>query len=309
MRVGLFTDSLPHLSLDELVSWLERELPDVRDLEIGTGGYSPTPHCDLETLLADEAKRARWLGFLTVRGFRPAALNVSGNPLEIESHDRDLRATIELAGLLGIDRVVCMSGGRASLAGGGWFPEIEERLEEYWQTVVLPYWAEVAAIAAQQPGLRLCFELEPGAVVYNASTFERVAEAGAALAVNLDPSHLFWQSMDPLALVQRLGNRIGFSHGKDTIMDEERVVFDGVVDRRSWRFATVGDGHGVAWWRSFADALREVGYDDVISIEYEDPTEQAEQSVVSAAHLLVEALAGAGPSGGERDLADRLPGA
>ncbi len=127
--------------------------------------------------------------------------------------------------------------------------------------------------------------------MYNVSTFERIAEAGAALAVNLDPSHLFWQSMDPLAVVRRLGPRIGFAHGKDTVVAADRVVLDGSLDRGSWRFATVGDGHDVAWWRSFMQLLREVGYDGVVSVEYEDPTQPPEPSVMTSAHVLDEALA------------------
>jgi sugar phosphate isomerase/epimerase len=289
VRVGLFTDSLPHLELDELLSWLERELPFVRDLEIGTGGYSPAPHCDLRALLDDESARTRWLDTIRGRGFHVAALNASGNPLEDAEHDHHLRTTIELGGLLGVNRVVCMSGGRASLAGGGWFPGIERERENYLQSVAVPYWAS-ASSAAAAAGLRLCFELEPGAAVYNVSTFEQIAEAGEALAVNLDPSHLFWQSMEPLTVVRRLRARIGFAHGKDAIVHDHRVPFDGRLDRRSWRFATVGDGHGVDWWASFANALTEAGYDDVISVEYEDPTRSPEESVVKAARALDDAL-------------------
>jgi sugar phosphate isomerase/epimerase len=292
VRVGLFTDSLLHLELDGILSWLERELPFVRDLEIGTGGYSPAPHCDLRELLDDESTRTRWLAAIRGRGFRVAALNVSGNPLEDEEHDHHLRRTIELGGLLGVNRVVCMSGGRASLSGGGSFPGIEREREHYLRSVVAPYWAS-ASSAAEAAGLRLCFELEPGAAVYNVSTFEEIADAGEALAVNLDPSHLFWQSMEPLAVVRRLRPRIGFAHGKDAIVYEDRVPLDGRLDRRSWRFATVGDGHGVDWWASFADALTEAGYDDVISVEYEDPTLSPEESVVKAAQRLYDALSAA----------------
>jgi sugar phosphate isomerase/epimerase len=192
--------------------------------------------------------------------------------------------------MLDVERVVCMSGGSASLSGGGWFPQIEERLEEYWQTTLLPYWADIGGLAAAQPGLRLCFELEPGAAVYNVSTFERVADGLEALAVNLDPSHLFWQTMDPLAVAARLDRRIGFAHGKDTVVDEQRVLLDGPLDRRSWRFATVGDGHDVDWWRSFLDTLRAAGYDDVISIEFEDPTQPPEWSVATSGRVLRDAL-------------------
>lgn len=280
MRVGLFTDALAHRTLPEALDWLAAELPDVRDLEIGTGGYSPAPHA------GDLAEVER-------RGYRLCALNVSGNPLEIPEHDRALRETIRLAAELGVDRVVCMSGGRPELAGAGWFPGIEEATERYWQERVLPYWEEVAALArAEDEGLRLCLELEPGAAVFNLRTFERAASCGPNLAVNLDPSHFFWQEIDPLAVIERLAGRVGFAHGKDTVVEPRRVALDGLVDRGAWRYATVGHGHDARWWRMFVEALAGAGYDGVLSIEYEDPSVAPEESVVEAAKVLDAAVAG-----------------
>ena len=282
MRVGIFTDGLGHLSLSDALDWIERELPAVRDLEIGTGGYSAAPHFDRERQFAAEIER---------RGFRLAALNVSGNPLENPVHDAALRHTIGLAGELGVDRVVCMSGGRAELSGGAWFPGVEDAGERYWQERVLPYWADIAGLAASQPGLRLCFELEPGAAVYNTSTFERVAEVGSNLDVNLDPSHFFWQSIDSLAVLERLGPRVGFAHGKDTVVDAPRFALDGALDRKAWRYATVGDAHDGTWWRAFVVALQTAGYDRVVSIEYEDDLVPATESIARAACVLEGALA------------------
>ena len=289
MRIGLFTDSLEALSFDEVLDWLEQELPEVKDLELGTGGYSSVPHCEPAQLLDDE-QRKRWLDALTGRGFRLSALNVSGNPLEIGAHDRDLRRTIELAGLLGVDRIVCMSGGRGELAGGNWFPGIDGDRERYWQTTVFPYWDEISRLASARDGLRLCFELEPGASVYNVAMFERIAESRPNLALNLDPSHFFWQSIDPLAVVRHLGEHVAFAHGKDTALDDDRIPLDGVLDRRSWRFATVGEGHDLSWWRTFAETLRASGYDDVVSVEYEDPTRSPQQGVLESARALAEAF-------------------
>jgi sugar phosphate isomerase/epimerase len=278
VRLGIFTDALAHRPLADALDWLAAELPDVGDVEVGTGGYSPAPH-------------AGDLAQVDSRGFRLAALNVSGNPLEVADHDRALRETIRLAATLGVDRVICMSGGRPELAGAGWFPGIEEATERYWEERVLPYWEELTALArTAHPALRLCFELEPGAAVFNVSTFERVASCGENLAVNLDPSHFFWQEIDPLAAVARLGGRVAFAHGKDTVMDPDRVPLDGLMDRSAWRYATAGRGHDLAWWRSFVSALDAAGYDGVISIEYEDTLVPAEESVVEAARLLGAAM-------------------
>ena len=293
MRVGLFTDALADEPLEDVLDWLVAELPEVRDVELGTGGYSPARHCDRERLLADAGARSELLAGLEAHGLRLSALNASGNPLEVDNHNRVLRETIRLAGALGVDRIVCMSGGRAALAGAGWFPGLEDETERYWEERVLPYWRELAELAARaHPGLRLCFELEPGSAAFNVSTVERLLELGPSLAVNLDPSHFFWQSIDPLAAIRRLAGRIGFAHGKDTVVDAARVAVDGRLDRTAWRYATVGHGRGPDWWRAFGEELRQAGYDGVVSIEYEDPQVSAEASVAEAAHMLESALTG-----------------
>jgi sugar phosphate isomerase/epimerase len=290
LRVGLFTDAFPGLSLEGVLEWLAAELPSVEEVEIATGGYSAAPHCDRRRVLEDDAARSAWLDTIESRGFRLAALNVSGNPLSSPEDDLALRETIALAGLLGVDRIVCMSGGRPELSGGAWFPGIEEAVERYWVDRVLPYWTEIAQVAAEQPTLRLCFELEPGAAAFNVSTVERLLALAPTLAVNLDPSHFFWQAIDPLAAVRHLTGRIGFAHGKDTVLAAERVALDGTLDRAAWWYATVGHGRGLEWWRAFAQGLRAAGYDGVISIEYEDPRVAADVSVVEAAGVLAQAI-------------------
>jgi sugar phosphate isomerase/epimerase len=288
MRLGLFTDALADRPLHDVLAWLDAHLPDVREVEIATGGFSRAPHCDRRALLADEGVRGEWLAVIEDAGFRLAALNASGNPLGDETHDEALRETIRLAGLVGVDRVVCMSGGDARLAGGGWFPGIEAELERHWADRVLPYWR---GLAGSTEGVRLCLELEPGSAAFNVTTFERLAELGDAIALNLDPSHFFWQAIDPLAVVRRLGPRIAFVHGKDTALDGERVALDGLLDRdRVWHYAAVGRGHDLAWWRSFLEVLHGAGYDGVVSIEIEDPLVPAEQAVRDSAAILTRAL-------------------
>ena len=289
MRIGVFTDGLAHLSLDGALDWLEHVLPDVKDVEIGTGGFSPAPHCDLARLVADASEAHAWIDGVKGRGFRLAALNVNGNPLEEAAHDHALRKTIELASILGVSTVACMSGGRPELFGGAWFPGVENATESYWRKRVLPYWTEIASVAAAaRPSLRLCLELEPGSAAFNVSTVERLLDIAPNLAVNVDPSHFFWQTIDPLVAVARLSGRIGFAHGKDTIVSE-RVGVDGVLDRRAWRYATVGHGHDIDWWRGFVEALKRAGYDKVVSVEHEDEEVEPAVGIVESARVLVEA--------------------
>jgi len=295
VRVGLFTDGLGDRPLAAALEWLAEELPEVRDVEIGTGGYSHAPHCDLGALVSDEPARRAWLGEIESRGFRLVALNASGNSLEEVEDARVLQDTIRLAALLEVDRVVCMSGGSREVAGGAWFPGFEDALEREWTERVLPFWDDLVSLArSEQEDLRLCLELEPGAAVFNVTTFERLAALGENIAVNLDPSHLFWQAMDPLAVISRLGGRIGFVHGKDTAVDPGGVALDGLLQRTgdaTWEYATVGRGHDESWWRCFVEALAGAGYDGVVSVEHEDARTSPEAGIAEGARLLTGLIA------------------
>ena len=121
MRIGLFADGLGHLDLGAVLAWCaERE---VRDLELGAGGYSPAPHLDAARLVADQHARHELLARLRDADVALAALNVSGNPLHPDPavstlHDQVLRDTLRLAAQLDVERVVAMSGCPGAPGGG-----------------------------------------------------------------------------------------------------------------------------------------------------------------------------------------------
>jgi len=59
---------------------------------------------------------------------------------------------------------------------------------------------------------------------------------------------------------------------------------------RSWLFRTVGFGHDDFTWRAFVSALRQAGYDDVLSIEQEDPLIEAGKGLELAVGVLQNVL-------------------
>jgi sugar phosphate isomerase/epimerase len=105
--------------------------------------------------------------------------------------------------------------------------------------------------------------------------------------MNFDPSHLVWQQVDPVAAVLAAGDAILHCHVKDTRLNPDVLAVNGVLDRtpfnepdhRSWTFVSAGRGHDAEWWGRIVRALREVGYDDVLSIEQEDPYVGEEEGV------------------------------
>src|SRR6267143_1606797 len=114
IRIGLLTDAMPDRRLEEVAGWAARTRL-IQDLEIGVGGYSGAPHCDLDELLGNKTARRQWQAIFDHAGLSISALNVSGNPLHpnpaiAQRHDADLRKAIRLAAQLGVNRVVAMSG-------------------------------------------------------------------------------------------------------------------------------------------------------------------------------------------------------
>jgi sugar phosphate isomerase/epimerase len=159
-----------------------------------------------------------------------------------------------------------------------WPPDFLDVLDWQWNERAAPYWKDAAAYAKDH-GIRVAIELHPGFLAYHTESFYRLRDIGGdTIGVNFDPSHLFWQGMDPLACVRDLGDAIYHVHAKDTWVDEQNVRINGVLDtkpytdevRRSWIFRTVGYGHGLEFWRSLISELRLAGYDGAISIEHED---------------------------------------
>ncbi len=301
MRIGMVTDSLGQLSLDELLQ-TAAEL-GIEMLEFPCGNWSSAPHVNLDAMLDSESMRAEFLAKLRGHGVSLSALNCSGNPLHPgepgRRHQEVTAKTIRLAAMLGVGRVVMMSGcpggpgdANANWVTTAWPPEAARVLEWQWDQVLIPYWKGLVAAAKAAGVGRLCLELHGQQNVYNVETLLRLRDAvGPVVGANFDPSHLFWMGADPLAAIRTLGPAIYHVHAKDTRVDPATASVNSLIDtkkmdrllERSWRYVTLGYGHDVLWWREFCSLLRLVGYDDVLSIEHEDlllpPVEGVRRSV------------------------------
>jgi len=175
-----------------------------------------------------------------------------------------------------------------------WPPEYLETLEWQWNEVALPYWTQQARFAADH-GVKIALEMHPGFLVYNPETMLKLrGAAGSTIGCNYDPSHMFWQGIDPIAAIRILGDSIFHVHAKDTQIYERNLPLTGVLDtkrytderNRAWIFRTCGYGHGEQWWREFASTLRMFGYDYTMSIEHEDSLMSPEEGLSRAAAFL-----------------------
>jgi sugar phosphate isomerase/epimerase len=171
-------------------------------------------------------------------------------------------------------------------------------LERQWAAAI-DLWQDLGAEAEHAGVERIALELHPLHLVYNVPTLQRMRDAvGPVIGANIDPSHLFWQQMDPLAVIRALGPAVFHVHLKDTQVVPDQVAIAGVLDQRSfddpaaraWVFRTAGSIHGHEFWSAFVAALREVGYDDVLSIENEDAGRTPEAAVQEAARFMRSVL-------------------
>ena len=179
-----------------------------------------------------------------------------------------------------------------------WPPHFLEILDYQWNTVTIPYWKETAKFLDDN-GIKFAFEMHPGMLVYNVDTLLRLREAaGDALGCNFDPSHLWWNGVDPVEAIRALGDAIYHVHGKDVYADPVNVRVNGCNDNkpyskipeRSWTFRSIGYGHGLKDWKDIMSAFRMIGYDYVVSIEHEDALMSADEGVAKAIATLQEAV-------------------
>ena len=304
MKVGVFTALLAQLSLDDVLKKLTAL--GVTTVELGTGNYPGDPHCKLSMLNnASELKEFRKK--LADNGVSISALSCHGNPLHpnaefAKANQEVSRKTILLAEKLGVPVVIDFSGcpGDSDTAKYPnwvtcpWPPDYLDLLAWQWDKKVTPYWVKHGKFAADH-GVKIAVEMHPGFVAYSPETMLKLREIGGpSVGCNYEPSHMFWQGIDPIAAVRVLGDSIFHVHAKDTQIYERNLPKTGVLDtkkytdekNRAWIFRTVGYGHGAEWWGEFISTLRMYGYDYVLSIEHEDSILSPEEGLTKAIRFL-----------------------
>jgi sugar phosphate isomerase/epimerase len=310
MKLGLLTCMFGDKPLSEVLEII-RPL-ELDTVELGSGNYPGDAHCPTAELLKSKPKRDELLAMIKGEGLSISALSCHGNTLHpdaaiAKAHTKVMQDTIKLAGLLGVSTVAGFSGcpgsdekaTKPSWVTCAWPPDFLETLEWQWDKKVIPHWTEQAKFAKEN-GVRIGFEMHPGFVVYNTETLLRLRkECGNNLGANFDPSHLFWQGMEPIECIKAIGGKAIFHvHAKDSRVDPRNAAINGVNDtkhygdelNRSWVFRTCGYGHPIEWWKDFFSTLRMLGYDGPISIEHEDSLMSSWEGLTKAVAMLKEAI-------------------
>jgi len=310
MKLGVLTVPLQNEPAEEAFAYLSGL--GVQTVELGAGCYTNGNHLQREELIKNPGKAQELLSLLKKYGLEISALSCHGNPVhpnkEIAEHDhRVFEETVRVAEMLGVDTVVTFSGCPGDCPDSrypnwvtcSWPTDYGEILNYQWNEVLIPYWKKAVAYANSHGIHKIALELHPGFCCYNTSSLLRLREAvGDTIGANFDPSHLFWQGIDPVAAIRALKGAIYHFHAKDTWVDPYNKAVNGVLDtgaygdlsKRSWTFRTIGYGHGAEVWKAIVSELRAGGYDGAVSIEHEDAYMSTKEGLEKAVAFLKDVI-------------------
>jgi sugar phosphate isomerase/epimerase len=325
MKLGVMAALFGGMDFDSMLRYCaEIELDAI---ELPVGGYPGRPFFDPGKVLASGKLQREISAKIADHGLVLSGLAVHGNPVHPDAahakRDHEAFVTaVKLAPKLDTDVVITFSGcpgGSASDRSPNWVtcawpPDFQEILRYQWEDVLVPYWSRQVKLCRDH-GVRVAWEAHPGFCAYNPDTLIRLSRQATKaaglrgktpLGANLDPSHFFWQGIDPVLAARELGEAglLYYVHAKDTELDPVEGPLNGYLDarpytdlkHRSWNFRTCGYGHDRSFWKPFVSMLRRYGYDGVLSIEHEDPLmapmEGLEKAVMFLSEVLIEEKAG-----------------
>ena len=260
-------------------------------IELPAGAYPGDPW-RLSGIHKDKTKLNTLKKQLADHGLEVQGVAVHGNCVHpdkriAKAHQQAHRNGVLLAAELNTVAVTfsgCPGGCRADKTPNfvtcPWPDDFSKASDYQWNKVLIPFWRRENDFAARH-GVKIAFEAHPGMAVHNPEDIVRLRKAaGKNLGANLDPSHFFWQGIDPVQAARYLGENkcIFHVHAKDCAIHDWNAGVCGNLDTKSygdvknrgWVFRTVGYGHGDDFWKPFVSMLRLYGYDGVISIEHED---------------------------------------
>lgn len=308
MKLGVMSPVLNDMTLEDAIKYLASLGVDC--LELGVGGYPGKMLCDAKDFIDNPDKIENLKNLLAKNNMTLSALSCHGNPVHpnkeiAKDFEDDFNNAVLLAEKLNIDTIIGFSGCPGDCENSqnpnwvtcAWPPEYLDILQWQWDEVLIPYWRKKAEFCKSHGIKKIAFEMHPGFAVYNPSSLLKLREAvGDIIGANFDPSHLFWQGIDPIEAIKVLGkeNAIFHFHAKDTKIDNANTSVNGVLDTgsygdvlgRSWVFRTVGYGHDKSVWNDIISTLKAVGYDGAISIEHEDALMSSKEGLEKAIEFL-----------------------
>jgi sugar phosphate isomerase/epimerase len=258
MYIGLLTTPFREEPLDRIIAWAGAN--GFSGLEINCTPGGQLDPGDVEADAGDHLKAV----LAEQPGLRISSLAVYMNVVDPDPDTRRqvlarVKAGIRAAQLLGVEAVCTLAG--MPMPGKSKMKTIEEDCAGVF--------AELCEYAGER-GIKLCLENWYQTNIQHLEHWRKLFDVApyANFGLNFDPSHLFWQQIDPIEAVYEFAPRIFHTHAKDCEIRPERRAVIGVLEHGWWRY--VIPGLGAIHWGRYINALRDIQYEGVLSIEHED---------------------------------------
>jgi len=156
------------------------------------------------------------------------------------------------------------------------FPPASDKMIEDGFKYFAKTWTPILNVF-KKCGVRFALEVHPTEIAFDIITAQRALKAvrnHSAFGFNFDPSHLYWQMVNPVHFIRYLPKRIYHVHMKDAALQLDGC--NGILAShlnfghpdRGWDFRSLG--HGEVDFEEIIRALNQIGYDGPLSVEWED---------------------------------------
>ena len=280
MKLGFLTVCLGNIPLKDKAKWASEQgfetlevacWPRVNDRDYAASDI------DVVSLTVEKADEIK--AYMKEYGIEISSLAYYDNNLDVNLEHRacvnmHLKRCIDAAALLGVPSVGTFVGRNSEKSIKDNFDEFESvfgELVRYAESKGIQIVIENCPMVGwQQPGV-------PGTISFTPELWEEMFKRvpNENFGLNFDPSHLYFQLIDYLPLLEKFKTRIFHVHAKDAEIFPERLGYVGIFDSQFephgkgyWRYRM--PGLGKIDWKEFMAVLKSTGYDFVVSIEHED---------------------------------------
>jgi sugar phosphate isomerase/epimerase len=276
MKLGFVTALFPALSFEEVLKFAAEEAYDCVEVMCWPQGkaerkFAGVSHVDVEGF--DRARADHVLGLCAKYNVGLSALGYYPNPLsknaeEAETGRSHLKKVIDAAPLLGLSTV-------NTFIGADWSQPMNvnfDRFREVWPDIIK--YAEDRGVRVGIENCPMLFSKDEWPFGKNLArspdVWRRMFEhiPSPSFGLNIDPSHLVLQLMDPIAPIKEFGSRIFHAHAKDMKIEREELNDRGVLTF-DWGTPKI-PGLGDVDWGKWISALTDAGYDGPVCVEVED---------------------------------------
>jgi len=294
MKLGFFTAAFPGKPLEEVAAWAANNGFEALEIACWPVGKADRRYAGVTTLnVADYSmeKAHQTQEILKKNNLIISSLGYYPNPLHPDLEHRQLvidhlKKVISAAEMLEVPIVGTFIGKDKDKTS-------EQNLEEFaklWPPLVKYAKEHHVKIAIENCPMIFSNDEWPGGnnLAISPSIWRKMWEIipDDNFGLNLDPSHLVWQMIDYVRVVQDFQDRIFHVHAKDLQIDREGLYQHGVLSLgMGWQVPRL-PGLGDVRWDQFISALYRSGYDYVISIEHEDRAFEKTEELVKRGFLI-----------------------